>query len=510
MRARPSVKRDPYARVTNAIAVMILAIGIVFTATTVVRRVAGDSLSVAAKSSSLIDFRLLFQWAWVDSLGAMFAAHDRATHDPQNSVYASVLEVDGCRFQYPPSSLLILDLLPPLDTGGFNCKWDDEKLKVLDRWAPRSFFDIASGIAIVITAALMALTLDNALLMSMGQTASRSSSSGQRKAASAAPTRVDLRRRSVLLAGTFVLAITFYPLTWGYEIGQIQVYLNLFMSLALLCYLRGNVGWAGVFVGLCCVYKPQYAVIVIWGLYRRNWRFSVAVVFIAGAATLLAIWRYGVPMHVEYVQFVRALARHGEVFWSNQSVNGILNRFLLNGNPMQWADVAFPTHTPPEYASPGDLIFKWDHAGFPPYNPVVYWSTVISSLAFIALALKKPAGSTPSDMAASAQGGLSGALDLALIYIAATIAAPIAWQHHYGSFVSAYAIALAALALTPGRRPLLLWLLGASFLLMTCTFLRPELIFTNRWLGLLGSTLWLGAAMLFCIVFALRRRASPP
>jgi alpha-1,2-mannosyltransferase len=93
------------------------------------------------------------------------------------------------------------------------------------------------------------------------------------------------------------------------------------------------------------------------------------------------------------------IGMHGESYATNQSMNGLLNRLLFNGN---------------------NLI--WNEAAFAPFNSIVYAGTVLSFLALVGLSLFFPWG----------QNRKSGEDDFACCVLVATMASPVAWEHHYG------------------------------------------------------------------------------
>jgi len=169
---------------------------------------------------------------------------------------------------------------------------------------------------------------------------------------------------------------------------------------------------------------------------------------------------------------IREIARVGETFWTNQCANGFLNRLLGNGDPVNFS--------PNEFA---------------PYHPWVHALTVGSSLLILGLALFKRG---PVEKGRST-------IDLAIIIAAATLASPIAWEHHYGAFLPLFALALPACleprlsAWKPGL------ILGASFLAMGVALLAPDSFFTSPWRGVAASHLYFGALMFFGLLLHLRR-----
>jgi hypothetical protein len=280
--------------------------------------------------------------------------------------------------------------------------------------------------------------------------------------------------------------------------------------LAFLAMLQGRAALAGVLIGLCCVYKPQYALLLAWAVLRREWRFGAGLLAVVAATTALAVGMYGWAVHLEYLQFLRGLAKVGEVFWANQSVNGLLNRWYETANPVEWADWGFASSAP-MVIDRTQPYFAWDAAGFPSYHPVVHAGTVLSSALILGLGflLRWGQGGArlalwPAQALHPASDHAGRALDLAAVLMASTLASPIAWQHHYGPFFAAFALVLAlrVRALERVRRPArdpVLWLLGLAFALMAYGFLRVDLVFANPVRGLLGSHLWVGAMVLFAL-----------
>ncbi|CAN5440956.1 hypothetical protein BH09PSE5_BH09PSE5_49310 [soil metagenome] len=482
--------RDAYRRALVALCVVLMIVVLFFTATTAMRLADGAaSVDNGDTASSTTDLRLVALSDGLDSLGALFAGYQRITQHRGEPVYANTLKVDHCKFQSPPSSLLIFDVFPKYGSAAYKCDGDHESAFDVRRREASIWFGVVQWSAVIGTIAIVVWMLHLALL----------------DGSLARASHIEPWHRAGVAAAATCLCLTFYPLTSaltrGDGIGQVQVLLNLLLAAALLLYMRGKSGWAGALIGLCCVFKPQYAVVLLWGLHRRDWRLSAGLAGVAVAANLLALWRFGLAVHIEYLDFARGLVRHGEAYWANQSVNGILNRLMMTANPLQWATAEFPTVTPPAYAHPSDITFAWDLNGFPPYHPVVYWGTLLSGLAFIVMALRKAPG---------VRTGANAALDLGFVFMAVTMASPIAWQHHFGAFTAVFALALAAISRSGPKSTAMLWLLGLIYLLMTCTILRADLLVSNRWLGLGASTFWLGAFIFYVVVLKLRegRRAA--
>jgi len=281
------------------------------------------------------------------------------------------------------------------------------------------------------------------------------------------------RKPNIVLAMflIFVLGETFYPITRGHYIGQIQVYLGALSAVALLLHELGFSSLSGASLGLCCLVKPQFALILLWAMLRRQKHFILGFGVVVGLGIGLSIITFGLDNHLQYLEVLQYMSRRGETFGPNQSINGLLNRFLENGSAIDFQVNAFP-----------------------PYHPIVYYSTLVSSVLILALAFLFPA----------AENLKGRTLDLALMMCAATIASPIAWEHHYGAFFPIFALAF-VVAIRSSRAGLLLFV---SYELMANELMRPDLIFSDRWTGILGSHIFFGALLLFGYLLSVRYRGS--
>jgi alpha-1,2-mannosyltransferase len=120
-----------------------------------------------------------------------------------------------------------------------------------------------------------------------------------------------------------------------------------------------------------------------------------AALSVIAAGMVLSLILFGWQNNLEYLRVLGFMSRHGEVYFPNQSVNGLLNRLLMNGSSV-------------------DL--RVDR--FPAYRTEVYLLTTLSSAAIALLGLF----SRPKNRVA----------DFSLVSLAATAASPIVWYHHYG------------------------------------------------------------------------------
>lgn len=188
-----------------------------------------------------------------------------------------------------------------------------------------------------------------------------------------------------------------------------------------------------------CLVKPQFAAFLLWGALRHQWSFLIGWCAVAFPALAISVALFGAANHLDYLSVLQFLSRHGEAYYANQSVNGLLNRMLFNGDGLNWSGTDFP-----------------------PCNEVVYFGTLLSSMALILAALLVR-GRQPD------KGGLFDFMTAALTF---TIASPIAWEHHYGILPPILIDLLFALLATPRlARSFSLWMtLGIAYVLSANDF----------------------------------------
>jgi alpha-1,2-mannosyltransferase len=217
----------------------------------------------------------------------------------------------------------------------------------------------------------------------------------------------------------FIVWIKFFPDQLSLQLGQIQVLLGLLFLLACLAVTYDRRFLAGLLIGATATVKPQFLVFGLWAVWRRDWHFVGAFAAVTASATLLAIGLYGWDAQIGYLQVLSYLSRHGECFHLNQSVNGIMNRYL--GGPCVDSDLdADP-------ASPGRS--SW----FPPYIAAVYVATLVSSVVMMC---------TTFVVRPKVTDRTSALLAFCLAGILFTMASPIAWAHHYNILLPGYVVAL--------------------------------------------------------------------
>jgi alpha-1,2-mannosyltransferase len=109
----------------------------------------------------------------------------------------------------------------------------------------------------------------------------------------------------------------------------------------------------------------------------------------------------------------------------------------------------------------------WGNGAFPPFNRWVYWTTTISSAAILLLAVLRRNRDNDPDRV----------VDFCTMAVSATVASPIAWEHHYGVLFPVFAVVLVGALRSRARLP---WLI-ASYVLASNYFIAPQLLAPTFW-----------------------------
>lgn len=377
-----------------------------------------------------------------DSMLGMLAAYRREIVNPQADLYSIVWEGHN-KFQYPPSSLLLLDLIPSSFIGNV-----DGVSPAVNRAVGQILW-----VCVLLTSLVCAAIFETSLARAV-------------PALHAVSPWLRLMRICLVVA----LVLSFYPLVKGYTLGQFQVVLNLGLSSALLAYLLGWNAVAGCIVACCSLVKPHYSLLLLWGLLIRDPRFVMSFVVTLSFGLMVSLWRFGIEDHISYVRLIRIISSQGEAFWPNQSFNGLINRLIGNGNSGQFSD-----------------------SEFAPYNLFVHLTTVTSALLILGLGWA-------SSWMGRGRSTMTRTVTLATSILAATMASPIAWEHHYGILPACFALTVPYLMRFISAGAVFLPLICSSYLLTANAFLRHEILFSNRLTGVLGSHIFLGSMILFALL----------
>ena len=376
-------------------------------------------------------------WGGYDSWAVMLRALEVLSGPQAGQLYQTLFFEQRAKFQYPPTSLLPLELLGrvmPLDLAHLN--------------------GLNLGVFLLNAAALAWLA--HAVF-----------------SAGTGPLRPGLRA-SWAAAFAFLAGIIFYPVTKALMQGQIQVWLDLGFTLAVLAWWLRRHFTAGLLLGLACAIKPQLGLFLLWGLVWRRWDFVVGFLAAALPVGALSVAFYGLANHIAYLEVLSFILRHGEAYAPNHSVNGILNRLLLGGPSL-----------------------PWDQHAFAPYNPYVYAGTILATLGFLLVALVPAVLRT---------GREPRPLEFGIAGLCATMASPIAWDHHYGIMLPLYVVTLHAL-LTEAPLRLQgsgLLLLALSWCLSASLLTRLRAIDLPPW-NIVQAYVFFGATILLGLMLVLAR-----
>jgi hypothetical protein len=300
---------------------------------------------------------------------------EAAFRAPAHTIYAQLFFVEHAKFIYPPSSLFLTEALDAAPHLGLSPK----------------------------SAMTLLIRLSWATLLVLAVLLYRARRGG-----------ISWAEAACLV----VLGILFLPVAEGLYRGQVQTLLTALWGAAALLWFYGKKGWAGVALALSCAFKPQMALFALWGATRKEWRFTSALLGVVAAIEACSVAHFGLRNNLDYLAVLSYLSRHGEALWANQSVNGLMNRILGNGNASTWSSTVYP-----------------------PYNLIVYAASTLATLVAVTVGIVLPWRG--KWMATTADFLLFGCL--------ATMASPIAWEHHYSVFFFAvvYLLARAESLTTP-------------------------------------------------------------
>ena len=375
--------------------------------------------------------RFLIGRARTDSWGQLGVALDQFRSSPDRPLYSEVFLHRHIRFPYAPPSLLLT-----------------AALRAVRLWTP-GFLNLVSWVAVWATIGVTILLFWRSMAEHVGR---------------------DAQPGGVTATVVGALTLTFYPIVKGFTLGQIQTWINLLLALGLLSWMAGRPARAGALVALPCLVKPQYGILLLWGLSRRRWAFSAAFAGTVGGALALSVGMLGFADHRDYLWMLAYVSRHGESFFANQSVNGLLQRLLHNGPNLDWSEDTYP-----------------------PFNPWVYGGTLMSSAGLILCALF---------WRRNEHRGASS-VDLMLGMLTCVMASPVAWDHHYGILLPFYGVMLPALLRRPVFGKMTLPLIGMCYVMTSTYFGIAQHTASSAW-NVLQSYVFLGGVLVLVLLYRLR------
>lgn len=266
----------------------------------------------------------------------------------------------------------------------------------------------------------------------------------------------------VVLIGIMVLH--FYPVIKAFSLGQLQAVINLLVTAALWQWMQQKKVTAGVLIALAVLCKPQYGLLLLWAAIRKEWRFAIGMSVVLAIGGLTSLWLFGFEQNIAYLKVLSHISKIGEGFYANQSMNGLLNRWLFNGNNLYW-----------------------DAKGFAPFHPVVYYGSLLVTILLLLSAFILPVRA----------GAKSTYWDIGIMMLSATAASPVAWEHHYGVVIGLFA---AALPFMWTRHPKSLWILALSYLLVSNCFTITNVVAEYPLINAVQSYLYVGILLLlYCL-----------
>jgi hypothetical protein len=216
----------------------------------------------------------------------------------------------------------------------------------------------------------------------------------------------------------FILSVRFYPENLAFQIGQIQLFLGLLFLLACWAFVNERFVWAGSLIGVAATVKPQFAPLALLALWQRQWKMFAGILGVGVISLALSVALFGGRTHLDYISVLKFLSEHGEHQHLNQSINGLLLRWLYSGPSLD--------------RDPSGLI---PQSAFPPFIEPVYVTTLVSTIVMLAI---------PFLVKSKSDDRISRLLTFCSGSVFFTMASPIAWVHHYNILLPVYVVALRA------------------------------------------------------------------
>ena len=362
-------------------------------------------------------------------------------HKNQENIYAELYFKRGMKFQYPPTCLLFVEPFKKMTVHEFI------KMANTISW-------VIVFISIFFLADIFSLSL-----------------------------RHFAPEKSGLFGGfparffvSFCFATGFYPLISSYGLGQIQTIIYFLFTIAIWLWLKGKGPFAGFPIGLSSLIKPQAALYLLWGLIRKKYKFVVlwaVPVMILGCISILT---YGWHHHIEYIRYLYFISKHGESYYQNQSLNGLLYRVL---------DI-------------GSNVYPSNHH-YAPYNFWVHMGNYVAFILFIFPALI---------IGRQERGLRDEVLDFSIACLSFTMASPITWIHHYSIMLPLYALVF-PMVMTTEHKKIHLGILALSYFLCS-NLMYVTNYFSHSKYSFIQSTTFLGAILFLGLLYKLRFQPIKP
>jgi len=216
--------------------------------------------------------------------------------------------------------------------------------------------------------------------------------------------RLAARRADAIdVAAVAAGCVVFYPLVHAVELNQATLAVTALVGAAWVLIERPAL--AGIAFALAIAIKPHLALALplLWWHARR----MVVAALASGVVLVVASIAYaGIANHVAYATRVAPILSHGYAYYANQAPNGFFYRLLVD-----------------------DDIGVFRRA---PESRAVAALTAIASIAILAaaFAIARRARKAPS----------AAPWVFAIAWLAATLASPVAWQHHFAPSLFVFAL----------------------------------------------------------------------
>ncbi|MGB6191712.1 MAG: glycosyltransferase family 87 protein [Terracidiphilus sp.] len=375
-----------------------------------------------------------------DSLRTMYPAIQLLTVDRRAPIYRTIFFTNHIKFQYSPASLL--------------------PYYVLTRWG--ASYDALLRISRFCTWGSVWGVLFLTVVIVL-------------RVSGIDPWNVTNWRSNAWLVFAVALAALFFdPLIFAFDLGQIQTLLTLGFTAAFYCWMTGREKTAGALIGVMVLVKPQYALFLVWALLRKKYGAAASCAVCFATGMLVSCIVFGWHNNIAYLAVLKVIGSTGETFAANQSMNGLLNRLLFNGDNVRWHDLQYP-----------------------PFNPLVYAGTLISAVILLGTALFHRWEQRRGRVA-----------DFAAILLASTAASPIAWDHHYAILTPILAwMWFGDYAWRGRRRDTVLFALAY---MLTANYFLPALALASVPVAnILESYMYFGALLVFILLLNAQVEAPP-
>ena len=234
---------------------------------------------------------------------------------------------------------------------------------------------------------------------------------------------------------TALAAFFFMPITLAFSLGQAQIFLDLFFSLLVLFWVERRERAAGLTMALLTMVKPQFGLLLLWSALRRRWSTLISACVALGTGGAISIAVFGLRNNLDYLTVLAGLSRKAQSHYANQSMFGLLNRAIFNGENITYHPYVYP-----------------------PFVPWIYFVTLLTTAVLVLFVLAYPM---------LKRGRIGNMADLGAMGVVCVIATPMAWEHHYGIMLPIFVWLWSAVYRRGQARSLWLaiaWVLIADFL----------------------------------------------